>query len=45
MIIEPLLELAWWVEIATIEPHRIYDFDPFSSDLEAQEAQAIWNEN
>ena len=45
MMIEPLLELAWWVEIATIEPHCSYYFGPFASDLEAEEAQGGWIED
>ena len=45
MIIEPLSELAWWVEIATIEPHCTYYFGPFADDLEAEEAQSGWIED
>ncbi len=36
MIIEPLLELAWWGQIATIQPYCSYYFGPFASDLEAE---------
>ncbi|MBR8837370.1 MAG: DUF1816 domain-containing protein [Stigonema ocellatum SAG 48.90 = DSM 106950] len=45
MIKEPFLELAWWVEIETKDPHCSYYFGPFSSDLEAEEAQSGWIED
>ncbi len=33
------LELAWWIEIITLQPHCTYYFGPFSSAAEAESAR------
>lgn len=33
------VELAWWIEIITLEPHCTYYFGPFISAAEAESAR------
>jgi Domain of unknown function (DUF1816) len=37
--------MFWWLEVVTINPHCIYYFGPFDSQMEAELAQAGYVED